>query len=123
MLSPVKLFRLLTELIFMLLGLFLVWFAASGRLALGFLSVRKSAPWIGLGVFLVYWGLRAAVKASRSASPGDERVRGGSLALVGAVMLGITWLPFPWVVPLLGMAGGVLILRGLASAVLVARAP
>jgi hypothetical protein len=121
MLSPAKLFRLLTELIFVLLGLFLVWFAVSGRLAFGFFSVRKSAPWIGLGAFLIYWGLRATSRAGRSADRNGERVRGGSLALVGVFMLGITWLPFPWVAPLLGAVGGVLALRGLAGSALAVR--
>ncbi len=123
MLSPAKLFRLVTELIFVLLGLFLVWFTASGRLVFAFHSMRRSAPWIGLGVFLIYWGLRAVQRAGRSSNRSDDRVRGGSLALVGLLMLGISWLPFGWVAPLLGAAGGILILRGVASAVLVARLP
>ena len=123
MLSPAKVFRLLTELIFIPLGLFLVWFATTGRLSFGFLSVRRSAPWVGLGAFLIYWGVRAVLRARRSAGRSDDRVRGAALALLGAVMLGITWLPFAGVAPLLGVAGGILILRGLASVVLVVRLP
>ena len=63
------------------------------------------------------------LRARRSAGRSDDRVRGTSLALLGVVMLGITWLPFAWVAPLLGVAGGILILRGSASVVLVVRLP
>ncbi len=126
MLSPAKLFWLLNELIFVLLGLLLVWVAVTSRYL--FLH-RRSAAWIGLGVFLIYWGLRAWRRASR-APHGSSRgegiasgVRGASLALVGAMMLGVAWLPFSWVGPLLGAAGGILAVRGLVSAVLAARMP
>ena len=52
-----------------------------------------------------------------------SRVRAGSLALVGAMVLAISWLPFPYGGPLLAAAGGVLMLRGLLSFVLFARTP
>jgi hypothetical protein len=120
MLDPANLFRLLNELVFLLLGPLLVWVAWTGR----YFFNRRAPTWIGLGAFLIYWGLRAWWRASRPASRRElapAAVRGGSLALVGAMMLGIAWLPFAWVGPLLGAAGGILIVRGLVSAVLVAR--
>jgi hypothetical protein len=119
MLTPAHLFRLLNELIFVLLGALLVWVAVTGR----YFFDRRAPTWIGLGAFLVYWGLRAWTRAGRYASSGEHRVRGGSLALVGVMMFGIAWLPFRWVAPLLAAAGGILVVRGMLSALLVARTP
>jgi len=117
MLRPAHLFRLLNELIFVLLGALLVWVAATGR----YFFNRRAPGWIGLGAFLIYWGVRAWARAGPSTSRGEDRVRGGSLAVVGLLMLGIAWLPFRWVAPLLGAAGSILALRGIVSVVLVAR--
>src|SRR5574337_1035233 len=113
MLHPAKLFRLVNELIFVLLGLLLVWVAVTGR----YFFNRRAPVWIGLGASLVYWGLRAWWQPGRGGLRAEQRVRGGSLALVGALMLGIAWLPFAWVGPLLGAAGCILVARGLATAV------
>ena len=85
MLSTNTLLRLFNELVLLLLGGLLVWVALSGR----FFPDRRSTPWLGLGVFLLYWGFRAAARAGRYASRWEHYVRGGSLALVGLVMLGI----------------------------------
>jgi len=120
MLAPASLFRLLSELVFVLLGALLVWVAWTGQL----LWNRRSAVWLGLGAFLVYWGLRAWWQADRAKTRRElaaETVRGISLALVGALMLGIAWLPFPWIAVLLGAAGGVLVVRGIFTAALVLR--
>ena len=117
MLSPVKLFRLLTEFVFVLLGALLVWVATTGR----YFFNRRAPAWIGLGAILIYWGLRAGWRTRQADAREDSLVRGVSLALVGVMMLGIAWLPFAWVAPLLGVAGGILVLRGLVSAVLVTR--
>ncbi len=119
MLRLAKLFRLLTESLFVLLGVLLVWVAMTGR----YFFPRRAPAWIGLGTFLIYWGLRAGWRTGQTASPRESLVRGASLALVGAMMLGIAWLPFAWVAPLLGAAGAILVLRGLVTAVLVARSP
>jgi len=120
--TAAQLFRLLIELIFVLLGVLMVLVAILQR----FFFDRRSGRWIGLGIILVYLGLRTWWRASRSPTRWEVAVailRGGSLALVGAMMLGMAWLPFPYIAPLLGGAGGILALRGLVSAVLVARAP
>ena len=122
MLSPARVFRLLNELVFVLLGVLLIWLALTGRYAFD----RRAPAWVGLGTFLVYWGLRACWRGARQGSRGEvvaAAVRGASLALVGAMMLGIVWVPFPWTAPLLGAAGAVLMLRGVVSAVLFARIP
>jgi hypothetical protein len=118
MLSLAKVFRLLTEFIFVLLGLLLVWVATTGR----HFFDRRAPAWMGLGALLILWGLGTLWRAGRSGLRADNLVRGASLALMGAMILGMAWLPFAWVAPLLGVAGGVMVLRGLVSAVLVGRA-
>jgi len=117
MLKTASLLRLLNELVLLLLGGLLVWVALTGR----FFPDRRSVPWLVLGAFLVYWGLRAAARAGRCASRWEHYVRGGSLALVGLLMLGMAWVPFDWIKPLLIAAGAILILRSLAEATLLAR--
>lgn len=125
MLSPARLFLVLNELVFVSLGALLVWVALTGR----YFFDRRAWTWIGLGAVLIYWGLRTVVKAgSRPLTVGrsdraTSGVRGASLALVGLMMLGIAWLPFAWVAPLLGGAGAILIARGMLSAVLALRMP
>ena len=115
MLKTASLLRLFNELVLLLLGGLLVWVALTGH----FFPDRRSLPWLLLGAFLVYWGLRAAARAGRHASRWEHYVRGGSLALVGLIMLGMAWAPFDWVKPLLIAAGAILILRSLAEAILV----
>jgi hypothetical protein len=117
MLSPANLFRMMTEMIFVLLGGFLIWVGLNSRFTF---DPRKPA-WLGLGVVLVYWGVRAWMKAQRAARTAERtvaRVGGASLALVGLMMLGLLYVEFRWVGTVLAMAGGILVLRGLASAVL-----
>ncbi len=121
--TPAQLFRLLNELVFVLLGLLLLLVAISGRFL--FFN-RRSVVWVGLGAFLVYYGLRAWWKARGlrvRREVATAAVRAGSLALLGAMMLAIAWVPFRYIAPLLGVAGGILALRGLVSAVLVSRVP
>ncbi len=115
--NPANLFRMMTEFIFILLGGFLVWIGLSNR----FLFNPKSPAWLALGAALVYWGVRAWMKTARAARTQDRtiaRVGGTSLILVGLMMLGLVWIEFRWVGTALAVAGAILVLRGLAAAVL-----
>jgi len=112
-----QMFRLFNELIFVLLGVLLIVMALAGRYA----HPGRSAPWIILGVILFYWGLRIWMRSTAVKPNLESRVRAGSLALVGAMVLAIAWLPFPYAGPLLAAAGGGLALRGLLSCVLLVR--
>jgi hypothetical protein len=117
MLSPANLFRMMTEMIFVLLGGLLVWVGLSSR----FMFDPRNPAWLGLGAVLVYWGVRAWVKTERAARTAERtamRVGGASLVLVGLMMLGLLFVEFRWVGTVLAMAGGILVLRGLVSAVL-----
>ncbi|MGH9679594.1 MAG: hypothetical protein ACRD4Y_06560 [Candidatus Acidiferrales bacterium] len=117
MLNPANLFRMMTEFIFILLGGFLMFLGLSNR----FLFNPRSPGWLGLGAALIYWGARTWTKSMRAARTSDRtaaRVGGSSLMLVGALMLGMLVVEFRWVGITLGVAGGILTLRGLAGAVL-----
>lgn len=117
--TPAQLFRLLNEMVFVLLGALLVLMAVSGRYAVP----GRSAMWIAAGALLIYWGVRAWARPECDVPRWQSYVRATSLVLVGVMVLAITWLPFIYVAPLLGLAGGVLMLRGLVSAVFFARSP
>ena len=117
MLNPASLFRMIIEMIFVLLGCFLVWLGLSNR----FLFNPRSPKWLGLGAVLVYWGARAWMKTTRAARTSERtvtRLGGASLVLVGFIMIGLGVVEFRWVGLILAIAGGILALRGLAGAVL-----
>jgi hypothetical protein len=117
MLSPANSFRMMTEMIFVLLGGLLVWVGLSSR----FMFDPRKPAWLGLGAMLVYWGARAWVKTKRAARTAERtvaRMGGASLAIVGLMMLGLVFVEFRWVGIVLAMAGVILVFRGLVSAVL-----
>jgi hypothetical protein len=121
MFSPANLFRMMVELIFVLLGGFLVWLG----LTTSFIFDPRSPSWLGLGAVLVYWGVRTWMKTMRAARTADRtitRIGGASLAAIGCVMLGLVFVEFRWVGPILAITGVILVVRGLAGAVLSFRA-
>jgi hypothetical protein len=120
LLTPAHLFRTLNELIFVLLGGLMVWVG----LAYHFFFDPRRPAWLLLGALLIIWGARAWRRAPRiavAALRAIARIRGGSLILVGALMISLAWLPFRWTGAALATAGGILIVRGLASAALALR--
>ncbi len=119
MLNQTQLLRGFNELLLLLLGVFLIVLTFTGRYAVP----RNSPAWTALGAFLIYSGLRAWARSGRYTSRWEHRLRGGSLALVGALMLAVSWLPFLRAPTLLGLAGSILAVRGLAGVVLAVRAP
>jgi hypothetical protein len=115
---PAQLFGLVNEFVLLLLGALMILLAVSGRFALP----RGSIAWIAVGVFLMYWGVRAWTVRGAGGRSWQTNLRGASLVLVGALMLLMRWLPTQYAPLLLGCAGGLLILRGLlGAALLVAR--
>jgi hypothetical protein len=118
MMNPANLFRMMNEFIFILLGGILIWVGLTNRFQ--FFN-PKSPGWLGLGAVLIYWGARAWARTARAARTSDRvvaRIGGTSLILVGFMMLGLVVVEFRWVGISLALAGGVLVLRGFASAVL-----
>ena len=114
MATPANLFRLLSEFILLLLGALLLLLALTRRVGLP----ARPAALIFLGVLFVYWGIRAWMRREQDAARAQTHLRGGSLVVVGLLVLAIPLLPLRHANLLLGMAGGVLVLRGIASALL-----
>jgi len=119
--SVPQLFRLVTELIFLLAGALLLWIALTGR----YLFDARRPSWLLLAVILMFWGLRAwrrarliAVRSARLTA----RMGGASLLLVGAIMLSLAWMPLGRVGLLLAIAGSVFVVRGLVTAAILALA-
>jgi len=120
MLTPERLFRLMIELIFVLLGGLLICFGVAG-LAHGRTVDRHGAPWLVLSVALIVWGLRALYSPGQWWLRWQNWTRGLSLALLGALMLAISRVPFLWVGPMLAAGGALLALRGMIASYLILR--
>ena len=112
-----QLFGPLNEIIVFLLGAMMLLLAMTGR----FSFPARPMAWMSVGVFLIYWGVRAWI-GSRWAGPRwHAALRAGSLAAVGLIMLLMAWLPVHGMGLFLGIAGVVLVLRGLVGAALLVR--
>ena len=89
MLTSAKLFQLLNESIVLLLGALLILLAVSGRVGLP----TRPAALIAVGIVFLYWGARAWTRRGPAAPQWSSKIRAGSLALVGALILGVPVLP------------------------------
>jgi hypothetical protein len=117
MLNPANLFRMMTEIVFVLLGCVLVVLGLTHR----FMFNPRSPAWLALGAVLIYWGARAWMKTTRAARTSERnvaRVGGASLILVGFLMLVLVAVEFRFVGLVLAAAGVILASRGLAAALL-----
>jgi hypothetical protein len=117
MLTTAKLFQLLNEAIVLLLGALLILLAMSGRVGLP----TRPAALVALGVIFVYWGARAWVRREPAAVGLSSKIHAGSLVLVGLLVLCMPVLHTGYIPLLLGLAGAVLVFRGLLGVVLFAR--
>ena len=117
MLTTDRLLRIVIELLFVLLGVLVVWLGVTGRIYVD----RGTAPWMILSVALILWGVYAFYRPGRAWLRGERWTRGLSLILLGIVMLAIARAPFLWVGKLFAVAGLVLVLRGLVGSALVLR--
>ena len=118
MLTPQRALRLMIEVIFVLLGVLVVWLALAGRISD---EQRHNASWLILSGALVLWGLWALYRPNKWWARWENWTRGLSLTLLGAVMLAISRVPFPWVAPLLATAGVLMLVRGILAAAMVFR--
>jgi hypothetical protein len=115
--TPATLFRLLSEFIVLLLGALLILLAVTRPVGLP----GRPVSMVILGVILMYWGVRALARPGQAAELWLARIRAGSLVLVGVLVLGIRFLPLRDAELQLMLAGGVLVIRGLAGGILLAR--
>jgi hypothetical protein len=120
MLSPARLTQLLTEFVFLLLGALLLWFAANQRIDFSRFD-RRGTTWLVLSVALIAWGILALAKPGQFWAKWQKWNRGGSLVLLGVVMLSISRVPFAWVVKLFAAAGLILVVRGILGSLLILR--
>lgn len=117
MLTPAHLFRMLNELVFVLLGGFLMWLGLTYHF---FFNPRRPA-WLLLGALLIIWGARTwmrGVHIAIAAQRAVARIRGASLVLIGTLMISLVWIEFRWTGAALAAVGGILLVRGLSSAAL-----
>jgi len=115
-----QLFRLLNEMVFLLVGALLLWVGLLAR----YFFYPRSAAWFILTAAMVLWGLRTFSRAPRIALRGERaamRIGGSSLVVAGLILLALAWAPFRWAGFLLAAAGGIFVVRGLVTAVIMAR--
>jgi hypothetical protein len=117
MLTPQRALRLMIEVIFVLLGVLVVWLALTGRI----LVERHRPSWLILSGTLILWGLRALYGPNKWWARWENWTRGLSLTLLGLVMLAISRVPFSGVGPLLASAGILMVVRGIIGAAIVFR--
>lgn len=115
MLSPARLTQLVVEMIFLLLGILVVWLGATGHINFD----RRSVAWLAISVGVAVWGLLALAKPGQFWARWQKWNRGGSMLLLGLLMLAISRVPFLWVGRLLAISGLVLILRGIFGSLLI----
>src|SRR6267143_4205245 len=114
MLTPERLLRLMIEMIFILLGILVIWLGLVRRIYVD----RHSISWLILSVALILWGLRALPRRGQWWARWEHWTRGLSLALLGVLMLVISRVAFPRVGPSLAAGGGLLAVRGLIGSIL-----
>jgi len=117
MLTTAKLFQLLNEAIVLLLGALLILLAMSGRVGLP----TRPAALVALGIIFVYWGARAWVRREPTLVGSSAKIRAGSLVLVGSLVLCMPVFHRGYIPLLLGLAGVVLVFRGLLGVALFTR--
>jgi hypothetical protein len=115
MLSPAKLTQLVVELIFLLLGVLVVWLGATGHINFD----RRSVGWLVISVGVAAWGVLALGKPGEWPARWQKWNRGGSMVLLGLLMLAISRVPFLWVGRMLAICGVVLVLRGAFGSALI----
>ena len=106
-------FRLMNEVVFVLLGALLAWAAYTGH----FYFDPRGIMWLLLAGLLVAYGMVALMWSSGPRS--IAIVRGGSLIVVGLIMLSLSHVILRWVAPMLEIAGATLALRGIIIGALV----
>jgi len=109
--KALDIFRLINELIFLLLGGLILLLAITRPVMLP----ERPMALLLLGVFLVYWGVRAWIRPEPGATKAQKFARAVSLALVGLLVAIIPAAPLRHSALLLGAAGCVLVLRAMAG--------
>ena len=115
MLSPARMSQSIVELVFVLLGALVIFLGINQRIYFD----RHGVAWLVLSVALIAWGLMALARPGQWWANWQKWNRGGSLILLGALMLAISRVTFLWVPKLLVLAGVVLMARGIFGSFLI----
>lgn len=112
--APANLFRLVSEFIVLLLGALLILIAVTHTMGV------PSRPWVLmiLGVIFIFSAARAWARPAPKETQVLTGVRAGSLAIVGVLIIAIPLLSLGRAGLLLGVAGAVLVVRGIIGGVL-----
>lgn len=111
--APANLFRLLNEFIVLLLGALLILIAVTHTMGLP----SRPAVLMILGVVFIFWAARAWSRPAPREAKILTAVRSGSLAIVGVLLIAIPLLSLGRAGLLLGIAGTVLVLRGIIGGI------
>jgi len=115
MLSPARLTQLTVELIFVLLGALVIWLGLRG-----FINFNpRSAFWLAISIGVIAWGVLAIARPGQWWMRWQKWNRGGSMILLGLLMLTIGRVPFGLAGRFLATCGLVLILRGVLGSLLI----
>jgi hypothetical protein len=115
MLSPARLTQLTVELIFVLLGALVIWLGLRG-----FINFNPRSPfWLAISIGVIAWGVLAIARPSQWWMRWQKWNRGGSMILLGLLMLAIGRVPFGLAGGFLAICGLVLILRGVLGSLLI----
>jgi hypothetical protein len=106
-------FRLLSEFILLCLGALLLVIAVSGRVAMRVNPIGL----ILIAILFLYMAARAWTKPEEGVTRAQTYIRAASLAIVGIVLLNIALFHSKYSMVLLAIAGAVLIVRGLLTAI------
>jgi len=115
MLSPARLSQLIVEVVFLMLGVLVAWLGVTGHINFD----RRGIYWLAISIGVAAWGLLALARPGQWWVGWQKWNRGGSLVLLGLLMLAITRVPFLWVGKLLAACGLVLALRGALGSFLI----
>jgi TM2 domain-containing membrane protein YozV len=115
MLSPARMSQSIVELVFVLLGALVIFLGIQQRIYFD----RHGAAWLVLSVALIAWGLIALAKPGQGWTKWQKWNRGGSMVLLGLLMLVISRVTFLWVPKSLVIAGMILMTRGIFGASLI----
>jgi hypothetical protein len=116
MLAPAKLLGIFSEFVVLLLGALLFMIGASGNYGL----TSKPTALVVVGIALIYLGVRSSMRRTPKTNRSLIHVRSSSLVMVGLTVLTIPIFPREAGI-LLGLAGGVLVIRGILGAILFLR--
>jgi hypothetical protein len=117
MLTPARLTQITVEFIFVLLGAIVLWLGLHGRIYFD----PRSIPWLAISIGVIAWGILAVAKPGQWSARWQKWNRGGSMIVLGLVMLAIGRAPYGLVGKFLAVCGLVLIFRGVVGALLIMR--